>query len=178
MDIDGMGASVVEELFGEHFLYDIPDIYVLKDHRSEIKELDGWSDRSIDSLLQGIEESKGRSLERLLFGLQLDFGDDKPFVLSMKHVYFPRMIPFRNQVTLFVDDARFAQREQRLGVVQRDFLFELVSAQSLFVRRAFDGQKSGFVPDADAHRPAGLRTDVALHNVRDVGRLFLEAPCY
>ncbi len=69
MDIDGMGASVVEEFFAEGFLSDIASIYHLSDHALEIKELDGWSDKSINSLLDAIEVSKGRSLERLLFGL-------------------------------------------------------------------------------------------------------------
>lgn len=69
MDIDGLGASVVEEFFGEGFFNDIPSVYRLSDHAAEIKELDGWSDRSISSLIDAIEESKKQSLERLLFGL-------------------------------------------------------------------------------------------------------------
>lgn len=69
MDIDGMGASVVEEFFAEGFLTDIASIYHLGDHAKEIKDLDGWSDKSINSLLDSIELSKKRSLERLLFGL-------------------------------------------------------------------------------------------------------------
>lgn len=69
MDIDGMGDSVVEEFFAQGFLHDIPDIYFLYQHAAEIKALDGWSDRSIDSLCRAIDGSKGRSLERLLFGL-------------------------------------------------------------------------------------------------------------
>lgn len=69
MDIDTMGDGVVEELFAEGFLHDIPDIYHLSEHASEIKSLDGWSDRSMNQLLDGIENSKKQSLERLLFGL-------------------------------------------------------------------------------------------------------------
>ena len=69
MDIDGMGDRVVEEFFGEGFLSDIPSLYELYNHAEEIKELDGWSDKSITSLTKAIEDSKSRSLERLLFGL-------------------------------------------------------------------------------------------------------------
>ena len=69
MDIDGMGDKVVEEFFGEGFMTSIPEIYTLYNHAQEIKNLDGWSDKSIDSLLNAIENSKGRSLEKLLFGL-------------------------------------------------------------------------------------------------------------
>lgn len=69
MDIDGMGDRVIEEFFGEGFLHDIPDIYRLQDHATEIKTLDGWSDKSMNALLDAIEHSKRQSLERLLFGL-------------------------------------------------------------------------------------------------------------
>lgn len=69
MDIDTMGENVVEEFFAEGFLHDIPDIYHLSEHVSEIKALDGWSDRSMNLLLDGIEASKKQSLERLIFGL-------------------------------------------------------------------------------------------------------------
>ena len=69
MDIDGLGSSIVEEFFGEGFFSDIPSIYRLSEHAQEIKELDGWSDKSINSLIDAIEKSKGQSLERLLFGL-------------------------------------------------------------------------------------------------------------
>ena len=69
MDIDGLGSSIVEEFFGEGFFTDIPSVYRLSEHAQEIKELDGWSDKSINSLIDAIEKSKGQSLERLLFGL-------------------------------------------------------------------------------------------------------------
>ena len=69
MDIDGMGDSIVEEFFAEGFLHDIPDIFRISNYAQDIKDLDGWSDKSINSLIDAIEVSKGRSLERLLFGL-------------------------------------------------------------------------------------------------------------
>ena len=69
MDIDGMGDAVVEELFNEGFLKDIPDVYQLYNHVARIKELDGWGEKSLTSLTTAIEGSKKKSLERLLFGL-------------------------------------------------------------------------------------------------------------
>ena len=69
MDIDGLGGSIVEELFGEGFIKDIPDLYDLYQHAQEIHELDGWGEKAVSNLLNAIEESKSRSLEKLLFGL-------------------------------------------------------------------------------------------------------------
>lgn len=69
MDIDGMGDSVIEEFFAEGFLHDIPDIFRISNYAQDIKDLDGWSDKSINSLIDAVEVCKARSLERLLFGL-------------------------------------------------------------------------------------------------------------
>lgn len=69
MDIEGMGDKVCEEFFALGFIKRIPDIYLLSNHREEIVEIDGWSHKSIDNLLAGIEKSKNNSLEKLLFGL-------------------------------------------------------------------------------------------------------------
>ncbi len=86
MDIDGMGEKVVEVLFGEGFIHDIPDIYRLQDHASDIKRLDGWSDKSINSLLDAIEASKKQSLERLLFGLGIkEVGEKMGKVLAKRY---------------------------------------------------------------------------------------------
>ncbi len=69
MDIEGMGEKVCEEFFALGFIKRIPDIYLLKNHREEIIEIDGWSHKSVDNLIAAIEKSKNNSLEKLLFGL-------------------------------------------------------------------------------------------------------------
>lgn len=69
MDIEGMGEKVCEEFFALGFIKSIPDIYLLHHHKDEIIEIDGWSNKSVDNLLDAIEKSKNNSLERLLFGL-------------------------------------------------------------------------------------------------------------
>lgn len=69
MDIEGMGEKVCEQFFNEHFIDSIEDIYTLSKYRENIINIEGWSYKSIDSLLEAIEKSKSNSLEKLLFGL-------------------------------------------------------------------------------------------------------------
>lgn len=69
MDIDGLGDKVAEQFFNQGFFHNIVEIYDLFEHRDEIINLDGWQSKSVDNLLEGIENSKKNSLERLLFGL-------------------------------------------------------------------------------------------------------------
>ena len=69
MDIEGMGEKVVEQLFNQGFFHNIAEIYDLAEHRQEIIELDGWQRKSVDNLIEAIENSKANSLEKVLFGL-------------------------------------------------------------------------------------------------------------
>lgn len=69
MDIEGMGEKVVEQLFNQGFFHNIAEMYDLANHRDEIIAMDGWKDKSIDNLLEALENSKANSLERVLFGL-------------------------------------------------------------------------------------------------------------
>ena len=67
MNIDGLGERVVEQLFVEGLIKDVADLYRLT--RDELIKLERMGEKSADNLLQAIEQSKGNSLERLLFGL-------------------------------------------------------------------------------------------------------------
>ena len=69
MDIEGMGEKVVEQFFNQGFFHNIAEIYDLANYRDNIIALDGWKDKSIDNLIEAIENSKANSLEKVLFGL-------------------------------------------------------------------------------------------------------------
>lgn len=69
MDIEGLGERNVEIFFEKGLLKTIPDIYKLYTHREMLLTLDGFGEKSIDKLILAIEESKQKSLEKLIFGL-------------------------------------------------------------------------------------------------------------
>ena len=69
MNIDGMGESVIEELYNEGYIKSITDIYEFDKYKEELIELDGYGKKKIDNLKKAIEDSKNNSLEKLLFGL-------------------------------------------------------------------------------------------------------------
>jgi DNA ligase (NAD+) len=77
MNIDGLGIEIMEDFFNLGFVKNILDIYSLKDHRKDLIELEGYGNKSVDNLLNAIEESKNNSLERLLFGLGIGGIGDK-----------------------------------------------------------------------------------------------------
>ncbi len=69
MDIDGMGQKRVSLFHEWHLLNSIEDIYRLHEHRAEILEHKGWTDKGLDKLFAAIEESKKQPLSRLIFAL-------------------------------------------------------------------------------------------------------------
>ena len=67
MNIDGLGPQVVELLLANHKISDIADLYTLK--AEDIEGLDRMGKKSAENLINAIEQSKSRGLERLLFAL-------------------------------------------------------------------------------------------------------------
>ncbi|WP_437918353.1 NAD-dependent DNA ligase LigA [Sphingobacterium sp. LRF_L2] len=69
MDIQGMGDETMETFYKLGLLRKIADIYSLKDHKEELKTLDRFGEKSIDNMLTGIEQSKEKPFEKVLFAL-------------------------------------------------------------------------------------------------------------
>ncbi len=69
MNLEGLGERIIEDFYNMKIITNFPDIYKLKNRRDELIELEGFGDKSIQNLLDAIENSKENSLERLLFGL-------------------------------------------------------------------------------------------------------------
>lgn len=83
MNIDGLGDKIVEIFFYINVLKNIPDLYRLYTHQETLMNLEGFGEKSITKLLQGIEHSKANSLERLLFGLGIpEVGEKMAKVLA------------------------------------------------------------------------------------------------
>lgn len=73
MNIEGFGESIVEDFYNEGYLKTICDYYTLYKHKEDLKELEGFGEKSINNLLQNIEKSKKNSLEKLLFALGIRY---------------------------------------------------------------------------------------------------------
>ena len=71
MNIIGFGDRIIEDFYNLGYLKDDGDFYHLYEYKEELKELEGFGEKSIDKLLEKIEKSKNNSLERLLFGLSI-----------------------------------------------------------------------------------------------------------
>ena len=71
MDIEGMGPSVVDSLLAARLVNDSGDFYRLK--QEDIEQIERMGEKSAANLVAAINDSKGRGLAKLLFGLGIRF---------------------------------------------------------------------------------------------------------
>lgn len=72
-DIDGLGAKQVEQFYTDKWIKEPADIFTLRDRFSagmqQLKNRDGWGEKSANGLFDAIDEKRKISFARLLFGL-------------------------------------------------------------------------------------------------------------
>lgn len=71
LDIENLSESTIEKFINLGWLNSIQDIYHLSDHENKMKALDGFGKKSVEKLLNSIEESRNTSLECFLYALSI-----------------------------------------------------------------------------------------------------------
>ncbi len=71
MNIEGLGESLIEQMTANKIVSDPSDLYNLD--KKEIAMLGRMGDKSAENLINSIEESKNRPLERLIFALGIRY---------------------------------------------------------------------------------------------------------
>lgn len=71
LDIENLSESTIEKFINLGWLNSIKDIYHLSDYENEMKALEGFGKRSVEKLLNSIEESRNTNLQRFLYSLSI-----------------------------------------------------------------------------------------------------------
>jgi DNA ligase (NAD+) len=71
MNIDGLGAETVQQLFDANLITTIADLYDLK--KEQLLPLERMAERSVNKLLEGLEASKNCSFDKVLFALGIRY---------------------------------------------------------------------------------------------------------
>lgn len=67
MDIEGLGEAVIYQLADKKMIHDVADIYDLT--VDDALKIDGFKEKSANNLINAIENSKTRNLDKLVFAL-------------------------------------------------------------------------------------------------------------
>ncbi len=71
MDIDGIGAETVQLLFQEGLIHNYADLYELKE--ADVVPLERMAEKSASNMIEGIQASKTKSFEKVLFALGIRY---------------------------------------------------------------------------------------------------------
>jgi DNA ligase (NAD+) len=69
MNIEGLGEKVIDQFVELGLLHSIADIYSLQEKKDSILSLDRWGIKSVEKLLESIEQSKIQPFRKVLFAL-------------------------------------------------------------------------------------------------------------
>ncbi|WP_246052709.1 NAD-dependent DNA ligase LigA [Leptospira semungkisensis] len=87
MDIEGLGEKQVEFLYDQGYIKDLADLYSLKKHKEKLMEEEGYGEKSVSIILNGIEESKKKDFRFVLSSLGLREIGPKVAELLIEHGY-------------------------------------------------------------------------------------------
>jgi len=83
MDIEGIGAETIEQLFSEGLISNIADIYHIQ--KEQLLPLERMAEKSADNIISGIEASKQIPFERVLFALGIRYVGETVAKKLVKH---------------------------------------------------------------------------------------------
>ena len=73
MDIEGMGEALIDLLVDKGLLLTYADIYDIKKRREELISIERLGKKSVDNLLEAIEDSKKQPFSKVLFALGIRY---------------------------------------------------------------------------------------------------------
>ncbi|MGM0508734.1 MAG: NAD-dependent DNA ligase LigA [Fusobacteriota bacterium] len=121
MDITGLGSSLVNKLIDMDLLKDLTDIYKLKDHKEELMDIDKMGKKSVENLLESIEESKDRSYSSVLYSLGIPFvGKHLADVLAKESKNIDNLMNFTKEDLTNIDGVGEKVSESVFGYLSRE----------------------------------------------------------
>lgn len=129
MNIEGLGTRTIDQFVELGYLGNIADIYELHKFADEIKKLEGWGDKSVSKLLNGIEQSKTQPFENVLFALGIRYvGEFVAKILSKEVGSIDKLISMSVEELTEIDQigekiaksiVKFFQNKDNLEIVER-----------------------------------------------------------
>ena len=68
-NVDGLGESILTELYNDGYISNIADIFELTSQYDKLIQKERFGEKSVNNLLKAIEDSKRNNLDKLIFGL-------------------------------------------------------------------------------------------------------------
>ena len=93
LNIDGFGEKQVKQFYDLKFIKDVSDIFILKNLKLKIQNLEGWGTLSFNNLINSIENSKNIDLDKFIYSLGIRFiGEVNSEILAKEFKNLPNFI--------------------------------------------------------------------------------------
>ncbi len=114
-NIDGIGEEIINRFYELGFLKNFADLFQLKDKKSQLLELERFGEKSIDNMLNAIENSKKVDYWRFINALGIDYvGEESSRLIAGKFYPLDNLMN-SSQVTLMT--------VQGIGEVMADSIY-------------------------------------------------------
>lgn len=110
MDIEGLGEETVEQLFDAGLIKNIADLYTLKSN--DLLPLERMAEKSVNNLLEGLEQSKKVPFERVLFALGIRFVGEtvaKKLAFAFRDIHLLKQATFEQLIEVEEIGEKIAQ---------------------------------------------------------------------
>ena len=114
MNIDGLGAETIVQLFEEKLIFRPADLYDLTSEK--LLPLDRLAEKSVENIILGVEESKKQPFEKVLFGLGIRYVGETVAKKLAKH--------FKNIQSIMEASAESMVEADEIGVRIAESVFD------------------------------------------------------
>jgi DNA ligase (NAD+) len=83
LNIVGLGKKQVKFLLQEKFITNVVDIFGLQEKSQILMQCDGWGERSVQNLLENIDNAKSPSLDKFIYAISIRYlGQNNSLILA------------------------------------------------------------------------------------------------
>ena len=123
LGIDGLSEATLEKFISLGWLDSIKSIYHLSDYKSKMYNLEGFGKKSVDNLLESIENSRETTLDRFIYSLSISMIGKSTSKAMMDKVYE------RSQAIRYIGDKNNANTDSALVATKRSLIYNELSSQ-------------------------------------------------
>ncbi len=88
MNMEGLSEATLEKFIAKGFIHEFADVFKLSRYQEEIKEMEGFGEKSCKNLLASIEKARNTTLPRLIYALGIqNIGVANAKVLAKQYHY-------------------------------------------------------------------------------------------
>lgn len=164
MDIDGLGDRWVESLLNLNLLSNVADIYELHNHQSKLLEIEKMGEKSVQNLLEAIENSKKTQLHRFIYALGIrGVGETTAKLLANR---------FKTLDAIKVADLDSLMQTQDVGTITAEWIYDFFRTEHNIevINKLLNSGVSWDAPVDDSNQPLNGESWVVTGTLSSMGR--------